>query len=147
MNGKFYVVRVVGGQEKSVAMSLMKKVELQKLPVYSIIVNDKMKGYLIIEAENPGAVGRLISDVKNVRSQLPGVLSNADIQSMIKVNKVEISFNPNDVVEVINGPFKGMKAKIVRFDKDKREASITLLDTPVQIQVTIDASYLKPSQQ
>ena len=147
MSGKFYVVKVVGGQEKSVAMLLMKKVELQKLPIYSIIVNDKMKGYLIIEAENPAAVGRLISDVKNVRSQLPGVLSNADIQSMIKVNKVEISFNPNDIVEVINGPFKGMKARVLRFDKDKREASITLLDTPVQIQVTIDASYLKPSQQ
>ncbi len=146
MSGKFYVVKVVGGQEKSVASSLMKKTELQKLPIYSIVVNDKMKGYLIIEAENPGAVGRLINDVKNVRSQLPGVLSNAEIQSMIKVSKVEISFNQNDIVEVINGPFKGMKAKIIRFDKDKREASITLLDTPVQIQVTIDASYLKASQ-
>lgn len=146
MSSKFYVVKVVGGQEKAVASSLMKKAEMQKLPIYSIIVNDRMKGYLIIESENPGSVGRLINDVKNVRSQLPGILSNNEIQSMLKVSKVEISFNQNDVVEVINGPFKGMKAKIVRFDKDKREASIMLLDTPVQIQVTIDASYLKPSQ-
>jgi transcriptional antiterminator NusG len=117
---------------------------MNNLPVYSIIYSENMKGYLIIEADNQAAVSKLISDVKNVKSIVPGVLSINDIAPLIKAKTEEISLQNEQVVEVINGPFKGMKAKVLRFNKEKREATIMLLETAVPIQINVDASYLKP---
>lgn len=105
-----------------------------------------MKGYVLLEADSPAVVSQLIMDVKNVRQMVPGVIQLDSIKNLISPAKQEITFNADQVVEVINGPFKGMKAKVLRFDKEKHEAQIVLIDTPVQIQVTIDASYLKASQ-
>jgi hypothetical protein len=36
-----------------------------------------------------------------------------------------------------------MRAKVVRYDQAKKEATVTLIDAPYQLQVTIDAGYLK----
>ena len=49
------------------------------------------------------------------------------------------------IVEIIGGPFKGMKATITRVDFDKEEATVILLDAPYQLPVTVDANYLKLS--
>jgi len=49
----------------------------------------------------------------------------------------------NDVVEIVAGPFKGMRARIDRLEVSRGEATIVLLDTPYQLPVTVDANYLK----
>jgi len=144
MSPKFYAVKVVGGQESSIALLLLSRVKMNNLPVQSIIHSENMKGYLIIEADNQAAVSKLISDVKNIKSIVPGVLSVNDVAPLIKAKAEEISLQNEQVVEVINGPFKGMKAKVLRFNKEKREATIMLLETAVPIQINVDASYLKP---
>ncbi len=146
MPGRFYAVKTAGGQEKAVAQLLQAKIQARGIKVYSILVIEKMKGYVLLEADNPAIVSQLIMDVKNVRQMVPGIIELQDIKSMISPAKQEITFNADQLVEVVNGPFKGMKAKVLRFDKEKHEAQIVLIDTPVQIQVTIDASYLKASQ-
>ena len=48
-----------------------------------------------------------------------------------------------NTVEIIGGPFKGMKATITRIDKEKEEATVVLLDASYQLPVTVDANYLK----
>jgi transcriptional antiterminator NusG len=47
------------------------------------------------------------------------------------------------MVEVVAGPFKSMKAKVIRVDIEKQEATVVLLDSPYQIPVTVDANYLR----
>jgi transcriptional antiterminator NusG len=49
----------------------------------------------------------------------------------------------NDVVEIVAGPFKSMRARITRIDTSKQEVTVILLDTPYQLPVTVDAAYLK----
>jgi transcriptional antiterminator NusG len=51
----------------------------------------------------------------------------------------------DNVVEIIGGPFKGMKATVTRVDNDKQEATVILLDAPYQLPVTVDSNYLKIS--
>jgi len=48
-----------------------------------------------------------------------------------------------NTVEIIAGPFKGMKATITRLEKEKEEATVILLDATYQLPVTVDANYLK----
>ncbi|MCK5334310.1 MAG: hypothetical protein KAJ24_07355, partial [Candidatus Aenigmarchaeota archaeon] len=61
-------------------------------------------------------------------------------------NQKEITFHDGDLVEVIGGPFKREKAKIVRLDETKREAKIELVESAVPIPITIKLDLLKPSR-
>ncbi|MCD6089133.1 KOW motif-containing protein, partial [Candidatus Bathyarchaeota archaeon] len=46
-------------------------------------------------------------------------------------------------VEVIGGPFKGMRAKITNIDRAKEEVTIELLEASFTLPVTVHADYLK----
>jgi transcriptional antiterminator NusG len=48
-----------------------------------------------------------------------------------------------EVVDIIMGPFKGMKAKITKIDLSKMEVTVMLLDAPYPLSLTVDSSYLK----
>jgi transcriptional antiterminator NusG len=51
--------------------------------------------------------------------------------------------NLDDVVEVIGGPLKGMKAKVVKIDKAKNEVTIELLEATVTMPITVNADYVR----
>jgi transcription elongation factor SPT5 len=44
---------------------------------------------------------------------------------------------------VVAGPFKSMRAKITRLEKEKQEVTVVLLDTQYQMPITIDPGYVK----
>ena len=137
------MVKVTGGQERNVVNLVANRVEARKTPILSLIYSEKMKGYLLIEAISAQGVSDAVSGVKHVRSYIPGVMTIADIASLIAAKPVVEDLKVDQIVEVKGGPFKGMRAKVVRFDPGKKEATVTLIDAPYQLQVIIDASYLK----
>ena len=49
----------------------------------------------------------------------------------------------DDVVEIISGPFKGERAKVVRVDAGKEELILELLDSPYTIPVRVHADFAK----
>jgi transcriptional antiterminator NusG len=138
-----FVVKVTGGQERNVCNLVANRVEARKTHVLSLIYSEKMKGYLLIEAASAQAVSDAVSGVKHVRSYVPGVMTLADIASLIAVKPTIEELKVDQIVEVTGGPFKGMRAKVGRYDQAKKEATVTLIDAPYQLQVTIDAGYLK----
>jgi transcriptional antiterminator NusG len=54
-----------------------------------------------------------------------------------------VNVSKDKIVEIVGGPFKGMKATVTRVDKEKEEATVLLLDAPYQLPITVDANYLK----
>ncbi|MEM0288052.1 MAG: transcription elongation factor Spt5 [Nitrososphaerota archaeon] len=142
-NTRIYVVKVTGGQERNVANLIANRVDSRKIPILSIIYSDKMKGYLLIEAMDAQAISDAVSGVKHVRSYVPGVMTVEEISNLI-VTKTQLQeLKPEQIVEIISGPFKGMKAKVVEYTTTKKEAKVTLIDAPYQLQITIDVGYLK----
>jgi len=49
----------------------------------------------------------------------------------------------DDQVEVVSGPFKGMKAKITRVDKTKEEVTLELLEATFTLPITVHADYVR----
>ena len=140
---RVFAIKVTGGQERNVCHLIANRIEARKVHVLSVIYSEKMKGYLLIEAMSAQAVSDAVSGVKHVRSYVPGVMTTADISSMITIKPIIEELKVDQIVEVVTGPFKGMRAKVVRFEQVKKEATITLIDAPYQLSVTIDAGYLK----
>lgn len=140
---KFFAIRTTGGQERVVANILQNRISAKKLGIYSVLLLDSFKGYIIVEAPDSNVAFEALSGVRHVRGQIRGELPFKDIEGYLIKKPVVTDLSLDDTVEVIAGPFKSMKAKITRVDYEKQEATVVLLDSPYQIPVTVDANYLK----
>jgi transcriptional antiterminator NusG len=138
-----FAVRTTAGQEKNVANLIALKIENTKLPVKAILVPEMLKGYVFVEAEGPHFVEDAISGIKHVRSRVPGIVSFSEIEKYIIVKPVIEELDVDDVVEVISGPFKSMRAKITRIDKTKSEVTLELLEATFTLPITVHADYVK----
>lgn len=142
-DSKFFAIRTTGGQERMVADMLYTKVVAKKIGVRSVMVLDSFKGYIIVEAPDSNVAYEALAGIRHVRGQIRGDLPFKDIEGYLVKKPTVTELSVDDTVEVIAGPFKGMKAKITRVDYEKQEATVVLLDSPYQIPVTVDANYLK----
>ena len=140
-----FAVRTTGGQEKVVLRLLETKKRSGDLNVQSVLLVDNLKGYIVIEAEDPQIMFNAIQGIRHVKGQLRGELQYSEIENYLIKKSTVSELAVDGIVEVIGGPFKGMKATITRVDHEKEEATVILLDAPYQLPVTVDANYLKPS--
>jgi transcriptional antiterminator NusG len=142
-DSKFYAIRTTGGQERVVANVLQNKIKSKNIGIYSILLLENFKGYIIVEAPDANVAFQALAGVRHIRGQIRGELPFKDIEGYLVKKPVVTELSIDDTVEVIGGPFKAMKAKITRVDYEKQEATVVLLDSPYQIPVTVDANYLK----
>ena len=143
MDSKFFAIRTTGGQERVVASQIQVRVNSKKIGIRSVMVLESFKGYIIVEAPDSNVAYEGLAGIRHVRGQIRGDLPFKDIEGYLVKKPVVSELNVDDMVEVIAGPFKSMKAKITRVDYEKQEATVVLLDSPYQIPVTVDANYLK----
>ena len=140
-----FAVRTTGGQEKMVLRLLEAKMRSGELKIQSILLVDNLKGYIVIEAEDPQMMFNAIQGLRHVKGQLRGELQYSEIENYLIKKSIVSALQVDATVEITGGPFKGMKATITRIDHEKEEATVILLDAPYQLPVTVDANYLKPS--
>lgn len=138
-----YPVKTTGGQERTVATFVANKAMQKKKPIYSILALDTWKGYVLFEAPNSQVVDESIQGFKHVRSKIPGMMQFQDIEKFLVTKSMVAELSDGDIVEIVAGPFKTMRAKISRIESAKQEVTVVLLDTPYQLPVTVDAAYLK----
>jgi len=139
-----FAVRTTAGQEKNVANLIAARVELKNLPVKAILVPGELKGYIFVEAEGPHFVEEAIAGIKHVRSRVQyGKVDFEEVKKYIVSKPVIEELSENDIVEVIGGPFKGMRAKITRIDRTKSEVTLELLEATFTLPITVHADYVK----
>ncbi len=141
---RFYAVRTTAGQEMNVAMLIYNRVRAAKLDVKAIIVPPNAKGYVILEAPGPNVVYNAIQELKHVKGLVPGVFSDDDIKRALIPKSPLIGLKEGDIVEIIAGPFRGMKAKIIRVDVAKNEAVLNILESSYPLQIMVSGDYVKP---
>lgn len=138
-----FPVKTTGGQERTVATFVANRALQKKKPIYSVLALDTWKGYVLFEAPNSQVVDESIQGFKHVRSKIPGMMQYSDIERFLVTKSMVAELDEGDIVEIVAGPFKSMRAKISRVEQSKQEVTVVLLDTPYQLPVTVDAAYLK----
>ena len=138
-----YAVRTTAGQEKNGANLIETKARSQHLPIKAILASETIKGYIFIEAAGPHIVDEAIAGIKHVKSRVPGKLGLKDIEHYLVKKPVIEELDLGDLVEIIGGPFKGMRAKITRVDKVKKEVTLELLEAAFTLPITARADYVK----
>ena len=138
-----FALRTTGGQEKVVLNLLQNRVKSKNINIQSVLLVDNLKGYVVLEAVDVNQAFNAIQGVRHIRGQLRGELEFKDIEGYLIKKSTVSELAVDKIVEIIGGPFKGMKATITRVDHEKEEATVILLDAPYQLPVTVDANYLK----
>jgi len=143
-----FAYRVVSGQEQVVMKMLLKKVKAEKLAVYSIIHIEDMKGYMLVEAENEMAARLAAAKIQHIKGVLPKEIKMEEIEHSLsaKMKSISDKVSKGDIVELISGPFKGERAKVLRLDDKKDELTVELMDVAVPIPVTIKSNVIKIRQ-
>lgn len=139
----YFVVRVTSSQERISADILQNKVEKTGLQVYSIVVSEGMRGYLIVEAEDMNTIRELVQDEPHMKGVLPKPLSDEELEKMLQVKATMQEIENGDIIEFISGPFKGYKAKVIKAEKGKSDITVELIDVAVPIPVTTKAGSAK----
>lgn len=144
---KYVILRTTAGQELNVALMLESLVRNSGTKgVYSIIIPPKVKGYIIIETEGHHIVHKVAKDIKHVKGQAMGSLTGDEVEKLIKVVSPLEELHPGDVVEVISGPFKGLKAQVVSVNLNRRTVTLNILEASFKMEVTLPADDVKPAK-
>ena len=148
VSARIFAVKTTGGQEKTVAKFVGDRLEQRKREgkepqVYSILVLEAQKSYVFFEAPNAQAVSDSISGFKHVKGMVPGYIQFADIEKFLVTKSLISDIGVGDVIEIVAGPFKGMRAKINRVEPQRSEITVMLLDAPYQLPVTVDVGFIK----
>ena len=138
-----FAVRTTAGQEKNVANLIEARSKMSEIPIKAVLVPEMLKGYVFIEADGPHSVEKAIAGVKHVRSRVPGIVTFPEVERYIVVKPVIEELDDDDLVEVVGGPFKGMRAKITRVDKAKEDVTHELLEATFTLPITVHANYVK----
>jgi len=85
-NSHLFAVRTTGGQEKVVLRLLETKMRNGELNIQSILLVDNLKGYIVIEAEDPQVMFHAIQGLRHVKGQLRGELQYSEIENILSKN-------------------------------------------------------------
>ncbi|MBS7650139.1 MAG: transcription elongation factor Spt5 [Candidatus Bathyarchaeia archaeon] len=139
-----FAIRTTSGQERAVAEVLTSKAALKKLPIFSVMFTEAIKGYVFVEAPGPHTVDEAMAGIKHARTKTKGAIQLSSIERFIKVRPTIDELSDSDMVEVIAGPFRGLKARITHMDKVKGEVTIELLEEGfATLPITVHADYLR----
>ncbi len=141
--GKVYTVRVTVGQEETTAKLMYSKAKTYGIPIYAILAPSKVKGYIFVEAPSKSAVDEAMAGIRHAKGTLPGEIRFEEIEHFLEERPAVSGFEPGDIVELISGPFRGEKAKVVRVDENKDEIVVELISSIVPIPVTVRGEYVR----
>ncbi len=143
INSTIFALRTTANREDQVMDFILSNAQKKKLEVYSIIRPHGMRGYIFIEAATKSDAEQAAFNVPYARGVLPKAVGYNEIEHMLEQVKKEINIQKNDIVEIISGPFKREKAKIIRLDKTKEEVVVELLQAAVPIPITVKIDSVK----
>ena len=138
-----FIIKVTTNKEDRALELISDKVHKKSLDVYSLARPHGLRGYIFLEAEDRDSAEEAAYNLPYVKGIIGKTVTYEEIKNMIEPVLEEINIEKGDVVEIIGEPFKKEKAKVVRIDKSKGEAVVTLLAAVVPIPVTVKLDNIK----
>ncbi len=156
MDPKIYAIRATAGQENVVARLVYKEAASRERKgtveegerIYSILYTTGLKGYVLVEADNPGTVEDIARETPKTRGLLqrrggPGIINVDELEQTLKPTPIVLEVKKGDLIELTQGPFKKEKARVARIDTDKDEITVELIEAAVPIPVVVKGDDIK----
>jgi len=130
-------------QEKVVVQSLIAKADQDEKDVYAVLSPIGLRGYVFVEGMNTDRMHEKVRDIKKARSFIKGETSIEEISHYLVPVSAVVGIEEGDLVELVNGPFKGEKARVQKVDQTKEEITVELVEAMVPIPVTVKGDSVR----
>lgn len=111
--------------------------------VLSILSPYEVKGYVFAEVMHPDRVSFIAKGIKGFKGVVAGSIDIEEIAHYLVPKPAVSGLELGAFVELIDGPFKGEKAKIMSIDSNKEEVTVQLVESMVPIPVTVKAEAIR----
>lgn len=141
-----YAIKTTNRSERSVADNIDKAVRDTRntIKVTSVIVPDELKGYVLVETNEPLArIQELMEHVPSARIVLPGATNLEEVGHYLIPKPAVSGIDEGTIVELISGPFKGEKAIVKRVDASKEEITVELYESVLPIPITVRGDHVR----
>jgi transcriptional antiterminator NusG len=138
-----FVIKVTSSKEDRAIDLIAEKVQKKNLQVFSLARPHGMAGYIFLEAENRASAEEAVFNLPYVKGIVGKTVEYEEIRPMIQPVIAEMNIEKSDIVEIIAEPFKKEQARVIRVDKQKGEAVVTLLNAAIPIPVTVKLDNLR----
>jgi len=138
-----FIIKVTTNKEDRALELISDKVHKKDLGIHSLARPHGLRGYIFLEANDRDSAEDAAYNLPYVKGIIGKTVSYEEIKNMLEPVMEEINIEKGDIVEIIGEPFKKEKAKVIRVDKGKGEAVVTLLAAVVPIPVTVKLDNVK----
>ena len=138
-----FVIKVTSSKEDKAVDLITERIQKKSLQVFSLARPHGMTGYIFLEAEGRASAEEAVFNLPYVKGIVGKTITYEEIKSMMEPVIAEMNIEKGDIVEIISEPFKKEQAKVVRVDKQKGEAIVTLLNAAIPIPVTVKLDNLR----
>ncbi len=138
-----FVIKVTTNKEDKAMDMIIEKVEKKKLDVYSVFKPHGLRGYIFLEALDRESAEESAFNLQYVKGIIGKTVTYEEVKNMLEPSVAEMKIEKGDIVEILAEPFKKEKAKVLRVDKQKEEAVVTLLEAAIPIPVTVKLDNIK----
>jgi len=138
-----FIIKVTTNKEDRAMELISHKIHTKQLNVYSLARPHGLRGYIFLESEDRESAEEAAYNLPYVKGIIGKTVTYEEIKNMLEPVIEEINIEKGDIIEIIGEPFKKEKAKVVRIDKSKGEAVVTLLAAVVPIPVTVKIDNIK----
>ncbi len=111
--------------------------------VISVMSPIALKGYVFVETMHPDRVAFTARSIRAFKGMVEGIVKFDEIKHYLTPKPAVSGLELGSMVELIAGPFKGEKAKIMNIDAGKEEATVQLIESMVPIPVTVKAEAIR----
>ena len=145
-NSSIYALKTSAGQERNVARLLARKARtIDGIGIASILVPESLKGYILVESSTKIDLRNPDLKVQHLRGVVEGSvgITFEEVKRFLKPEPIISSIQKGSIVELISGPFKGERAKVVRIDESREEVVLELIEAAVPILDTVKLDQIR----
>ncbi|HIQ49888.1 MAG TPA: transcription elongation factor Spt5 [Nanoarchaeota archaeon] len=138
-----YTIKTTVGRENAVVTALANRVQKLGIDVKAIFHPSELRGYIFIEIGEGVAIETLLRGIPHIKGIIKKPVKIEEIKHFLEAKAPEIKISRGDIVEIIGGPFKGERGKVIRVDEAKEEVTVEFLDVAVPIPTTISIDNVR----
>ncbi|MCL4452963.1 transcription elongation factor Spt5 [Ferroplasma sp.] len=111
--------------------------------VMAIMSPYEIKGYFFIETMHADRVEVLSKTIRGFKGFVTGDIDISEIEKYLTPKPAVTGLEMGSLIEIVEGPFKGERAKITAIDAAKEEVTVQLIESMVPIPVTVKAEAIR----
>lgn len=143
-NQEYYVIRTLVGKEDKFIQAVEKMLSTKEdHGIYSVFRPESVKGYLFVEGESLTKIVDSLRGIPNNKGIIKSPVPFQELEKYFEKNGEQIIVNERDTVEIISGPFKGDRAKVVRIVPGKEEVIVEPINMTVPIPITMSLDDIR----